>query len=95
LRSQDLSDLLWAAGGVNREGMIILWRFYFCKDGKHTTNPTAGGVFDVLIYVLKAEGAYLYDPQKHTLDPVVERDLRSDVASGQVWFYYNRVYIVK
>jgi hypothetical protein len=24
LRSQDLSDLLWAAGGVNREGMIIL-----------------------------------------------------------------------
>jgi hypothetical protein len=41
-------------------------------------------VFDVLIYVLKKEGAYQYDPTNHTLYPVKEGDFRNLLAEGQV-----------
>lgn len=58
-----LGDLLWAACGVNRH------------DGRRTI-PTALNRQDVEIYVLRADGAWLYDAPRHTLERAGEDDLR-------------------
>ena len=71
LSLQDLSDLLWAANGVNRPG-----------DGKRTA-PSALNKQDVDIYVFLAKGVYLYDASKHVLKLVAEGDHRAVVAGRQ------------
>ncbi|KAA6310043.1 hypothetical protein EZS27_038583, partial [termite gut metagenome] len=53
----DLSDLLWAANGINR------------PDGKRTA-PSAMDRRDVDIYVVLPAGTYLYDAKGHKLDLV-------------------------
>ncbi|MDR3251706.1 MAG: SagB/ThcOx family dehydrogenase [Tannerella sp.] len=70
LALQDLSDLLWAANGVNR------------KDGKRTA-PSAMNRQEIAVYVINKDGAYLYDATAHTLKPVTAGDHRKAVASGQ------------
>lgn len=60
---QVLSDLLWAASGVNR------------ADG-HRTAPTAMNMQEIDIYVAKADGLFLYDIKAHTLIPVIAEDIR-------------------
>lgn len=70
LSLQDLSDLLWAANGINRD------------DGKRTA-PSAMNKQDVDIYVIMKSGAYLYDAKNQALKPVASKDLRGDVAGGQ------------
>ena len=67
---QDLSDLLWAANGVNRQ------------DGKRTA-PSAMNRQEIDVYVIRADGAYLYDAPAHTLQPVAEGDYRPAVAGRQ------------
>jgi nitroreductase len=62
---QDLSDLLWAANGVNRPA-----------DGKRTAS-SAMNAQDIDIYAFMEEGIYLYDAQKHLLNPLVSGDYRS------------------
>lgn len=71
LELQDLSDLLWAATGVNRP-----------ESGKRTA-PTAMNRQEIDVYVCLPEGAYLYDAASHTLNPVAEGDVRAAVAGGQ------------
>ena len=63
LTLQQLSDLLWAADGVNR------------PDGKRTS-PAAMGIYCVDIYAVLPEGIYLYDPAKHELKSVAKGDFR-------------------
>ncbi len=70
LTNADLSDLLWAANGINR------------PDGRRTA-PSAMNKQDVDIYVVMAKGAYLYDHKAHTLNLLKEGDFRQAVASGQ------------
>ena len=70
LSLQDLSDLLWAANGINR------------PDGKRTA-PSALNRQDIDIYVINAEGAYLYVPQSNSLRPIAKGDYRKAVAGGQ------------
>ncbi|MDR1173021.1 MAG: SagB/ThcOx family dehydrogenase [Bacteroidales bacterium] len=71
LQPQDLSDLLWAANGVNR------------ADGKRTA-PSCRDFQDVEVYVILPEGAYLYDARAHALNPISAGDYRGAVAgSGQ------------
>ncbi|GHT36002.1 dehydrogenase [Bacteroidia bacterium] len=69
LKSKDLSTLLWAANGINR------------ADGKRTA-PSANNAQDVDIYVILEEGAYLYDPKEHALNPIAAGDYRAAVAGG-------------
>lgn len=68
--AQDLSNMLWAADGVNR------------PDG-HRTAPSALGKNDVDIYVINADGAYHYLPDDHALELVEAGDYRSLVVGGQ------------
>lgn len=70
---QDLSDLLWAADGVNR------------PDGKRTA-PSAMGKNDVDIYVFTPEDVYLYIPDGHELQFVASGDNRAMVVGGQPGF---------
>lgn len=70
LSLQDLSDLLWAANGINR------------PDGKRTA-PSALNKQDIDIYVIMKAGAYRYDAQANSLQPVAKGDHRSAVAGGQ------------
>ncbi|MDR0543963.1 MAG: SagB/ThcOx family dehydrogenase [Odoribacteraceae bacterium] len=70
LSHQDLSDLLWAAYGVNR------------PDGRRTA-PTAKNDQDIDLYVALPAGAYLYDAPNNLLKPVVSGDIRPLLAAGQ------------
>lgn len=64
LPQQVLSNLLWAAFGVNR------------PDGRRTA-PSARNWQEIDIYVVLPEGAYLYDAKSHALKPVVAGDHRA------------------
>lgn len=71
LSLSDLSDLLWAANGVNR------------KDSGKRTAPSALNKQDVDVYVVLPDGSYLYDAKNHQLNLVSEGDHRGAVAGGQ------------
>lgn len=71
---QVLSNLLWAASGVSHE------------KGKRTA-PSAMDNREIEIYVAKAEGLYLYLPDKHMLKLVLEKDIRGD--TGKQGFVKN------
>ena len=70
----DLSDLLWAANGINR------------KESGMRTAPSALNKQDVDVYVVLPEGSYLYDAKNHQLTLIVaEGDHRGAVAGGQAF----------
>jgi SagB-type dehydrogenase family enzyme len=71
LKLQDLSDLLWAANGINRADV-----------GKRTA-PSAMNAQDIDVYVSMKSGFYLYDAKKHSLELVVDGDYRKLVADRQ------------
>jgi SagB-type dehydrogenase family enzyme len=60
---QTISNLLWAAFGVNRE------------DGRRTA-PTARDWREFEIYVVKADGWYVYDAEKNVLLKMSNEDAR-------------------
>jgi len=64
LTSQQLSNALWAAFGVNR------------PDGKRTA-PSSRDRRELEIYVLQAQGVSLYDATSHRLARVLAEDLRA------------------
>ena len=64
LSPQTLSNMLWAAFGINR------------PDGRRTA-PSAMNWQEVSIYVATAEGIYLYDAQADALNPVQAGDHRA------------------
>jgi SagB-type dehydrogenase family enzyme len=81
---QELSNLLWAADGINRP-----------ETGKRTA-PSAMNWQEVDVYVALPEAFYLYEPKTHSLTPVVTKDLRQ--ATGKQDFVkdapLNLVYVV-
>ena len=66
---QVLSNLLWAAFGINREAAA------FSKPGR--TAPSASNSQEIDLYVALKEGLYLYEAIQHQLTPVSASDLRS------------------
>jgi hypothetical protein len=69
LPPQVLSNLLWAAFGVNRETGP------FGQVGR--TAASASNSQEIDLYVLLPEGAYLYEAVPHRLAPVAAGDLRA------------------
>ena len=63
LSRQDLSNLLWAANGINR------------SDGRRTA-PSARNVREFEIYAILKDDAFMYDPNGHRLLPVASGDHR-------------------
>ena len=69
---QVLSNLLWAAFGINR------------PDSGKRTAPSAVNWQDIDIYVAMAKGLYVYDAKNNVLDPVLAEDIRSKTG-GQAF----------
>jgi SagB-type dehydrogenase family enzyme len=67
LSQAQLSNLLWAANGVNR------------ADGKRTA-PSASNCQEIEVYVFLKTGAYLYNAAANTLELVAKGDLRKNVG---------------
>jgi len=82
LPQQLLSNLLWAAFGVNR------------PDGKRTA-PSAMNWQEMDIYVATGEGLFLYNAEGNRLEPVLSQDIRQ--ATGTQSFVatapLNLVYV--
>lgn len=64
LAPQALSDLLWAAAGINRGSL----------GGR--TAPSAMNAQEVVLYAALPGGLYRYDPQPHALHLVTAQDVR-------------------
>lgn len=64
LPAQVLSDLLWAAQGVTRP-----------QSGKRTA-PSARDWREIDIYVTRADGVFIYEPNTHALRKVLDIDVR-------------------
>ena len=75
LPPQMLSNLLWAAFGVNREKGPA--------GGIGRTAASASNSQEIDVYVALAEGVYLYEAVPHRLTPVVAGDLRAKVGRGR------------
>jgi len=69
LPPQVLSNLLWAAWGVNR------------ADGRRTA-PSASNRQEIDVYVVTSDGVSLFDAKNHRLEPVAAGDFRA-ATGGQ------------
>ena len=71
LEPQMLSNLLWAAWGINRPGRGL------------RTAPSSHSVLDIDLYLAMANGVWIYDPKAHSLKQHMPDDLRGDTTMGQ------------
>lgn len=71
LSLQDLSDLLWAANGINRP-----------TEHKRTA-PSAMNKQDIDLYVFLRKGTYKYQASGHSLKYMLKGDNRNAVIAGQ------------
>lgn len=62
---QVIADLLWAANGINR------------PDSGHRTAPSAMNMQEIDIYLVKADGVYLYNAGDSQLEQVLKEDIRA------------------
>lgn len=70
LTMDQVSKVLWAANGVNRE------------DG-HLTTPSAVARYPIEVYAALPCGVVRFDNKKHALEKISEEDIRSKVPSTQ------------
>jgi len=71
LSMQQLSNLLWAANGINRP-----------EEKKHTA-PTAMNKQELDIYVALKTGVYLFDADKQQLTKISETDIRGQIGTQE------------
>ncbi|MDR2050574.1 MAG: nitroreductase family protein [Deltaproteobacteria bacterium] len=71
LSNADLSNLLWAAWGINR------------SDGRRTI-PTARGKQDINLYLAIENGVWLYEAKEHRLRQVLPEDYRGRFGNAAV-----------
>jgi nitroreductase len=68
LTPQQISNLLWAANGINRTETV-----------GHTA-PSACNRQDIDIYVALKSGTYLYDSKEHRLEKKMDEDIRTGIG---------------
>jgi SagB-type dehydrogenase family enzyme len=66
---QIISDMLWAANGVNR------------PESGYRTAPSAHNMQEIDVYIAMKDGLYLYDAKNNMLTPVLAEDIRA--ATGK------------
>lgn len=71
LSAQVLSNLLWAADGINR------------PDSGKRTAPSAVNWQDIDIYVSTAEGLFFYLPTEHALRKILSEDVRAAMGTQE------------
>jgi nitroreductase len=65
--SQTLSEILWSAWGISHEDK--------------RTIPTSRNKQNLKVYAIKADGVWLYNAEKNTLEPVNNKDMRNLFAT--------------
>lgn len=68
-----LSTVLWAACGINR------------PESEKITAPSAINAQDIIVYVVRNDGAYRYEPKENALAKISGKDLRQLVAGPQTF----------
>ncbi len=71
LNSESLSNLLWAAYGINRPELGM------------RTAPSAKNKQEIAVYVVTADGAYLYEAAANRLKRVATGDLRKSTGAPE------------
>jgi SagB-type dehydrogenase family enzyme len=71
LPAQTMSNLLWAACGINRP-----------EAGKRTA-PTARNKQEIDVYVATAKGVFLYDAKNHSLELILSEDIRAKCGTQE------------
>src|ERR1035437_201352 len=64
LTNQQLSNLLWAACGINR------------PEEKKRTAPSAMNYQEIDVYIAMPNGLFLYNSEKHNLTEILKEDIR-------------------
>ena len=80
LTAQQMSNLLWAVAGVNRD------------NGK-TTYPTSQGRKDMTLFAVTREGIYRYLPESHELEQVSAGDHREKAGKGPMYVSHAAVHL--
>lgn len=75
LDEQTLSNLLWAANGINRD------------DGRRTA-PSAMNLQEIVIFAAMPKGVYVYFPKGHFLKRLMKEDLRPIVGNAPLTLIY-------
>ena len=73
LEPQVLSNLLWAAWGINRP-----------QSGLRNA-PSSGDSMDIDVYLAMADGVWIYDPKAHAIAQLIPDDVRGDTTTGQAY----------
>lgn len=73
LTLEEISQLLWSVQGITDERMGF------------RAAPSAGALYPLEIYLLKADGLYLYLPDGHRIKRLSEKDLRRPLAQAALW----------
>ena len=81
---EDLVRILWAADGINGKG----------KNENHRTTPTTLSWQEIDTYVVKANGVWLWVPERHVLSFVHEKDCRKDFCLLQPMVKQAPVHLV-
>jgi len=71
LALEQIGQLVWAAQGQN-------------TNSRYRTAPSAGATYPLEVFVVTSDGLFHYLPQKHILETLIEKDLRSGLA-GAAW----------
>lgn len=70
-----LSAILWAAWGVNRD------------NGKHVV-PTANNKQQIVVYAVRGDGTWEYNPKDHSIKCVIEGDMRNKFDNSGLIILY-------
>ncbi len=71
ISDQTLSNLLWAAWGINR------------TDSEKRTAPSARNKQEIDVYVATAKGLFLYEAKTHSLRPILSEDIRANTGTQE------------
>jgi SagB-type dehydrogenase family enzyme len=69
LTLEQIGQMAWAAQGQD-------------KNSKYRTTPSAGATYPLELFVVNNEGMFRYLPDKHSLEKLVDQDLRASLASA-------------
>jgi SagB-type dehydrogenase family enzyme len=96
-----LSNLLWAANGVNREvddetreARAVAGNTTGNTVGGKRTTPSTRDAREIDIYVVTSYGVYLYIPDGHTAKTIKSGDFRREILGSSAFAYQAPVVLV-
>lgn len=76
LTGQELSNILWAACGINQEET----KRAKCK----RTAPSSGNSQSIKLYVALSDGLFLYEEKNHALKRISDKDMREHLSNQKM-----------